>query len=360
MKKCATSSISSTTISTISMWWPRGLAANSAFADRRQPAASLPDYLERRHGVRVLRGPNRATTILRRYDPHRASCTLNPYSPCPRRAISRSRCRSPHCRCEAEIDARRRSAPASARTKRWKSVKIGLQNYFAGALHPALPGRFSRRRRNCATISNCWPPASAPARAGLLIGCRRLQRPGLKGVPIFFARIDRAGNITKRHSAAKLQFARFGAACPLWNVHQAFETPGRIIRQLAETPDGVRYLCVATAAYKGRRRLQRAAAPLRHRARLRDLLRAATSSMPTDSISATAPPSTRSASPAASASAPTAPARRPALEKQAGGQPSSPWRPAVLNFLRRSMTPRSGVSIDRLISSTSLRRRAVA
>ena len=77
-----------------------------------------------------------------------------------------------------------------------------------------------------------------------------LQRPGFKGVPVFFARIDRAGNITKRHSAAKLQFARFGGACPLWNVHQAFETPGRFIRQLAETPDGVRYLSVATELTK--------------------------------------------------------------------------------------------------------------
>jgi hypothetical protein len=31
----------------------------------------------------------------------------------------------------------------------------------------------------------------------------------------------------------------------LWNVHQAFETPGRFLRQLAETPDGVRYFCLA-------------------------------------------------------------------------------------------------------------------
>jgi predicted transcriptional regulator len=77
-----------------------------------------------------------------------------------------------------------------------------------------------------------------------------LQRPGLKGVPVFFARIDRAGNITKRHSAAKLQFARFGGACPLWNVHQAFETPGRFIRRLAETPAGIRYLSVATELTK--------------------------------------------------------------------------------------------------------------
>ncbi len=72
-----------------------------------------------------------------------------------------------------------------------------------------------------------------------------LQRPGAKGVPFFFVRVDQAGTITKRHSATRLQFARFGGACPLWNVHRAFETPGRFLRQLAETPDGARYLCLA-------------------------------------------------------------------------------------------------------------------
>ena len=38
---------------------------------------------------------------------------------------------------------------------------------------------------------------------------------------------------------------KFGGACPLWNVHRAFETPGQFLRQLAETPDGVQYLCLA-------------------------------------------------------------------------------------------------------------------
>jgi predicted transcriptional regulator len=28
-------------------------------------------------------------------------------------------------------------------------------------------------------------------------------------------------------------------------VHRAFETPGRFLRQLAETPDGARYFCLA-------------------------------------------------------------------------------------------------------------------
>ena len=72
-----------------------------------------------------------------------------------------------------------------------------------------------------------------------------MQRVGSKGIPFFFVRVDQAGTITKRHSATQLQFARFGGACPLWNVHRAFETPGQILRQLAETPDGVRYLCLA-------------------------------------------------------------------------------------------------------------------
>ena len=56
--------------------------------------------------------------------------------------------------------------------------------------------------------------------------------------------LDVIRNVTEQASA-RLQFARFGGACPLWNVHQAFETPGRFLRQLAETPDGVRYLCLA-------------------------------------------------------------------------------------------------------------------
>ncbi|MEO0390650.1 MAG: DUF2083 domain-containing protein, partial [Pseudomonadota bacterium] len=58
-------------------------------------------------------------------------------------------------------------------------------------------------------------------------------------------RVDQAGTITKRHSATRLQFARFGGACPLWNVHAAVEQPSAFLRQLAETPDGVRYISIA-------------------------------------------------------------------------------------------------------------------
>lgn len=83
--------------------------------------------------------------------------------------------------------------------------------------------------------------------------CHRLstlQRPGAAGVPFFFCRIDMAGNITKRHSATRLQFARFGGACPLWIVHEAVAIPDRIVVQLAATPDDVRYVSMAKGLVK--------------------------------------------------------------------------------------------------------------
>ena len=83
--------------------------------------------------------------------------------------------------------------------------------------------------------------------------CQRLstlQRADARGVPFYFCRVDMAGNITKRHSATRLQFARFGGACPLWIVHEAVAIPDRILVQLAETPDGVRYVSMAKGLVK--------------------------------------------------------------------------------------------------------------
>ena len=123
-------------------------------------------------------------------------------------------------------------------------AKIGLANYFAGAAHlpyTAFLTAAREMRHDLERLADHFQ-ASIEQVAHRL---STLQRPGMKGIPFFFVRVDQAGTITKRHSATRLQFARFGGACPLWNVHQAFETPGRFLRQLAETPDGVRYLSLA-------------------------------------------------------------------------------------------------------------------
>jgi predicted transcriptional regulator/DNA-binding XRE family transcriptional regulator len=123
-------------------------------------------------------------------------------------------------------------------------AKIGLANYFAGAAmmpYEQFLAAAHEVRHDLERLGQRFG-ASIEQVAHRL---STLQRPGSKGIPFFFVRVDQAGTITKRHSATRLQFARFGGACPLWNVHQAFETPGRFLRQMAETPDGVRYISLA-------------------------------------------------------------------------------------------------------------------
>lgn len=78
--------------------------------------------------------------------------------------------------------------------------------------------------------------------------CHRLstlQRPGASGVPFSFVRVDRAGNMSKRQSASGVHFTTSGGTCPLWNVYETFSFPGKIHRQVAETPDGHLHLWVS-------------------------------------------------------------------------------------------------------------------
>ena len=213
----------------------------------RDPSVTLPDYLEKRHGIRTTRAST-DEQALRRYDPHRKLLHLDPYSLVPTRSFQTA---SQIGAIELAPTIETIADTAGFRTPEARDIcKMGLANYFAGALmmpYEALMGAAKDLRYDLELLAMRFGASIEQISHRL----STLQRPGRKGIPIFFARIDRAGNITKRHSAAKLQFARFGAACPLWNVHQAFEQPGRIIRQLAETPDGVRYLCLATELSKG-------------------------------------------------------------------------------------------------------------
>ncbi len=140
---------------------------------------------------------------------------------------------------EATLDLARFSTPEARAI-----AKIGMANYFAGAA--LLPyTTFLAAARDLRHDLEALALRFGASIEQVAHRLSTLQRPGAKGIPFFFVRVDQAGTITKRHSATRLQFARFGGACPLWNVHQAFETPGRFLRQLAETPDGVRYFCLA-------------------------------------------------------------------------------------------------------------------
>ncbi|MEJ8814082.1 short-chain fatty acyl-CoA regulator family protein [Variovorax ureilyticus] len=123
-------------------------------------------------------------------------------------------------------------------------ARIGLANYFAGAL--LLP--YAKFLQAAERLRHDIDLLAQQFGVGFETVCHRLstlQRPGAPGVPFFFVRVDRAGNISKRQSATHFHFSRTGGTCPLWNVYEAFVQPGRILPQLARMPDGRSYLWIA-------------------------------------------------------------------------------------------------------------------
>lgn len=85
--------------------------------------------------------------------------------------------------------------------------------------------------------------------------CHRLvtlRRPGLEGIPFGLVRVDAAGFVTKRFPLPDLLLPRYGNACPIWALYAAFQTPGALVRQLAEFPSGDRFLFIARTVEKPR------------------------------------------------------------------------------------------------------------
>lgn len=123
-------------------------------------------------------------------------------------------------------------------------ARLGLANYFAAAT--VLPyGQFhdvaEDFRYDIERLSAFYSVSYETV-------CHRLstlQRPKLRGVPFMFVRVDRAGNMSKRQSATGFHFSTSGGTCPLWNVYETFAYPGKIMNQIAQMPDGRRYLWIA-------------------------------------------------------------------------------------------------------------------
>ena len=129
-------------------------------------------------------------------------------------------------------------------------ARQGLAHYFAGAALLPYDAMLAAARASRYDIE--W--LQQHFHVGFETVCHRLstlQRPGARGVPFYFVRVDQAGNISKRQSATAFHFARHGGACPLWQVHEAFSQPGRILAQVAEMPDGTRFFGIARTTRRG-------------------------------------------------------------------------------------------------------------
>jgi predicted transcriptional regulator/DNA-binding XRE family transcriptional regulator len=206
----------------------------------RQARPGLEAWLAERHGVTVI--IDAAETAQRRYDPADRTLHISPFTKQGQQAFQMAvqlAFLEAGDAIEWLIDTARFD---DAETR--DLLRIGLAQYFAGAV--LLPyGDFLRQAEAFAYDID---RLGRHFGVGFETVCHRLstlQRPGAQGLPFFFIRVDRAGNISKRQSATDFHFSRVGGSCPLWNVYEAFAQPGRVLTQIARMPDGRTYLWIA-------------------------------------------------------------------------------------------------------------------
>ncbi|MBE7210733.1 MAG: DUF2083 domain-containing protein, partial [Gluconacetobacter diazotrophicus] len=134
------------------------------------------------------------------------------------------------------------AAPSSLEAE--TTIRVGLANYVAAALlmpYAAFAAAARELRYDLERLATRFGVSfeQAAQRASTL------QWPGQKGIALFFASLDAAANVTKSVSLCGFPIAQHGGSCPRWVANIAFTTPGRMQVQVAELPDGERFLCAA-------------------------------------------------------------------------------------------------------------------
>ena len=201
---------------------------------------AIAERLRQVHGLHIVVGPQDG--LLRRSDPSTRSRFLSEQLPRESRGFQMTfqlALLELREAVEAQVDAIAPSTPEAG-----SLIRLGLLNYVAGALlmpYDRILETAAELRHNVDAIADRFGVSYEQA-------CQRLsslQRVGARGVPFFFLRVDPAGNVSKRFTAAGFPFARYGGSCPRWVVHAAFASPGVLQVQAATLPDGASFLCFA-------------------------------------------------------------------------------------------------------------------
>ena len=134
------------------------------------------------------------------------------------------------------------AAPPDMPTRRL--LHMSLANYAAGAIMMPYDRFLAAAEKQRYSIDRLCGEFGANVEQ-VAHRLTTLSRPGARGVPFFMLRVDPAGNISKRYAGDQFPFSRFGGTCPRWNLHAAFQTPGRVATQIVETPDGERFFTIS-------------------------------------------------------------------------------------------------------------------
>ena len=201
---------------------------------------ALAERLRQVHGLAVAVEPLEA--VLRRFDPDPPRLALAESLPRASRAFQMAFQLALIETKELAENIVAEAAPSTPEAA--MLIRIGLLNYVAGAI--LMP--YAPYLEAVQTLRHDMEAVATRFGVSFEQACHRLstlQRPEARGVPFFFVRVDPAGNVSKRFSAAGFPFARYGGSCPRWVVHTAFAQPGTVQVQVAELPDGAAYLCFA-------------------------------------------------------------------------------------------------------------------
>jgi predicted transcriptional regulator/DNA-binding XRE family transcriptional regulator len=149
---------------------------------------------------------------------------------------------------KSEIDALVKGAGFADRISE-RLFRRHLTSYFAAAV--MMP--YARFLRACESTGYDIELLQRRFGAGFEHIAHRLttlQRVGARGLPFFMIRIDRAGQSSKRFSGASgSPLTEAEGRCPLWQLHNAFDRPGHLVRHLVELEGDGRWFTISRTVH---------------------------------------------------------------------------------------------------------------
>ncbi|NUZ07086.1 helix-turn-helix domain-containing protein [Piscinibacter koreensis] len=218
---------------------------------------ALTAYLLRAHGVHVRRvpasvgaGTSATQRVAPHFDPDAHTLELPELAAGPTRRFALARLAA-SLACFAEVaqiveTSDLLHAPAARR-----KARAALIAYVAGAIlmpYEAFRAEAVASRYDVGHLCRRFRVSLEQAAHRLTT----LRRAGAEGVRFGFIRADASGHLSKRLALPDLAMPRYSFACPLWALHEAFQTPGQLKRQLVEFPNGTRYVFFAQTVEKAR------------------------------------------------------------------------------------------------------------
>lgn len=212
-------------------------------------AGGAEALLRERRGLRVRTLPPRTLTgMVRRYDPHHRAVFLDATLDGPSRQFQLA-LQIAYLELGAELDAAIAGAPFESENGR-RLARRAVANYAAAAItmpYAAFLRAAEETRYDVEALARQFGGSFEQAAHRLTT----LNRAGAEGVPFFLLRVDAAGNVSKRLDGAGFPFAAGDGGCGLWSVHHVFRTPGRVVTQWLDYPDGRRFFSIARTVVSG-------------------------------------------------------------------------------------------------------------